>query len=648
MVVVPLVATDGANAAPLKAELNLTSFSPISVEDGKTVRASGTFTTNKNLADVVVQLEVGNTAFFSRSAVTEAASTPPFTSPVFDATDDLRRVRKGETVPFRIAFPAENLPFFDPGVFPMRIVASDGVTGEVLASVSTFLPWSPSGVGPAPSRLLMIWPLIGNAEFTTAGADESVDRAALFNTAMSPGGRLETLVTEGARARATWVVDPALIDQADELGTPSAEDFLNGVADEAHEEHVVALPYGDPDVAAVAAAGRPGVLVEGDEKAARVFDRLLAATPRTDLSWPADGAGDEQTITTSGRAGDNFVLLDAENVPLVTPEDYTPSGRIDWPDPELDVLLADEAASALAASPAGTAEDVLLARQRFLAETLLHALELNDVEGRLLVVAPPRRWDPSPSWAEALVDGIRHANWLDSVGLEEAVKPTVVPYVRDAPAIPEDSAARQLPASMVTNAQSALLDNRRLAAILTRPGKVAPPIEDDLFTSISTAWRTDRVAAEEAQDATVDHLSDLRSKVRIVSRGGTLADDRGSFPVTVRNQLDQAVVVTLDVTSTDPLRLRVTGPDDRIRVAAEGSESRQVELDAVTSGRLSFEAQLKTPRGLPYDDPVTVSVDVRGFGRITLVVFGAAAGLLIIAAGLRIVRRIRNARRNAT
>jgi hypothetical protein len=76
--------------------------------------------------------------------------------------------------------------------------------------------------------------------------------------------------------------------------------------------------------------------------------------------------------------------------------------------------------------------------------------------------------------------------------------------------------------------------------------------------------------------------------------------------------------------------------------------SRPVDLDAVTSGRLSFDAQLRTPRGAAYDEPVTVAVDVRGFGRITLLVFGAAVALLMIAAGIRIFRRIRNARRRAS
>src|SRR5207244_4775919 len=126
--------------------------------------------------------------------------------------------------------------------------------------------------------------------------------------------------------------------------------------------------------------------------------------------------------------------------------------------------------------------------------------------------------------------------------------------------------------------QSSLTDNRRLAAILTKPGLLTPPIEDDLFTSMSTAWRSDRVAAEEARQQTVDQLNSLRGKVRIVSQGGTLSADRGSFPVTIQNQLDQQVVVRLDVNSTDPLRLRVNGPDQAIRIPPQGSESRPIDL----------------------------------------------------------------------
>ncbi|MFL6070087.1 MAG: DUF6049 family protein, partial [Actinomycetes bacterium] len=543
----PLLVTGGAAAAPLQTELRLTTFKPISVDYGKTVRVSGTFKTNQTIDDVVVRFEVGGSAFVSRSAITEAASAPPYTTPVFGAPeDDLKKVRHGDTESFSIKFPSNDLPFDTPGVYPMKVVAQDANTNATLAAVSSFLPWAPDGVGIVPSRLLMIWPVIGDGDLVTGGADGTVDRNTLLNQTISGIGRLATIVSAGQRAPATWVVDPAVLDQAAELGSPAAQSWLDAVATHAQQKQIVALPYGDPDVAAVAAADRPGFLVQGETKADRVVGRLLDSTPQSDFAWPADGAGDEDTIATAGRAGDSFVLLDEENAPLVTTLTYTPSGRIAWSDPDLDVLLADESASALMSSPASSASDVLLARQRFLAETLLHSRE-NPYAERLLVVAPPRRWDPSPLWADELVNAVRHANWLNPVTLDQAIKPSPPEVERAAPSIPEDAAARQLPANMVLAAQSSLTDNRRLAAILTRPGLLTPPIEDDLFTSMSTAWRSDRVAAEESQQQTVDQLKTLRGKVRIVSQGGTLSDDRGSFPLSIQNQLDQQVVVRLDV-----------------------------------------------------------------------------------------------------
>ncbi|MCZ3387269.1 MAG: DUF6049 family protein, partial [Actinomycetia bacterium] len=631
----------GASAAPLAAELRLTSLSPIALQYGTMLRAKGTFVANRNLDDVAIRLEVGTTAFLSRSAITEAAADPPFTTTVSGADDDLGRVRRGEVERFSIAVRADDLPLPGAGVFPLRIVALDATTGLELAETATFLPWAPDGVGVNASRLLMFWPMVASPTRDSTGAviDDSL------GPALASGGRLSTLVRGGADAPATWVVDPALLDDAASIGEPSSDQWLSAFGASAGSREVITLPYGDPDVAAVASAGRPGFLRQGQAKGDRVYQRLVESTARSDLSWPADGAGDEQVISASGRAGDTVVLLDEETAPLVTALPYTPSGRLAWEDPDLDVLLADESASALVASPADTDTDVLLARQRFLAETLLHALEL--YEPRLLVIAPPRRWDPSALWADELVTAIRRSPWINPVSLDEALRPSAPTAARVLPTMPDAAVERQLPGTMVLAAGGALTDNRRLAAILTRPRQLSAPIEDALFTSVSTAWRADPLAAEAAQGATLDRLSSQRSRVRIVSQGGTLGDNSGTWPVTLRNELDQAVVVRLGVTSTDSLRLRVETDDERIRIAPARSFLAEVALDAATSGRLSFDAQLLTPRGAAYDDPVTVAVDVRGFGQITFVVFGAAIALLVLAAGIRVFRRIRTARRTS-
>ena len=634
-----LLSPGGAVAAPLKTTLQLTSLTPLAPQGDDTLRAKGSFVSNRTLDDVVVRLEVGTTPFVSRSSITEAAADPPFTTALPGAEDDLRKVRRGEREQFTIAVAAGELPLAYAGVYPLRVVAVDGATGAVLSTTDTFLPWAPEGVGVSESRLLMFWPMVSQPARDSTG--EYVTNTLPASTA--PGGRLSTLVNTGTDAPATWVVDPALLDAVAALDEPDAQAWIDSFSAAAANREVVTLPYGDPDVAAVAAAGRPGFLKQGQRKGDRVYQRVIGQTPRSDLSWPADGAGDDRVIATSGRAGDAFVLLAEENAPQVTPLTYTPSGRIAWEDPALEVLLADGPTSAIVATPADTTNDVLLARQRFLAETLLHTLE--NSAPRLLVVAPPRRWDPSEQWSDSLVQAIRRAPWLDAVSLDAAVRPEAPTVERVPPAIPQLSIDHQLPESMVTAARRGLTDNHRLGAILTQPRRLSSPIEDALFTSVSTAWREDVGAAEASQGATLDRLAAQRSRVRIVSRGGTLGDDSGSFPVTVRNQLDQAVVVRLAVTSTDPLRLRVKGPEEPIRVAAAGSVSREVDLDAVTSGRLSFDAQLRTPKGAAYNEPVTLAVDVRGFGQITFIVFGVAVALLVLAAVIRVIRRIRAARR---
>jgi hypothetical protein len=183
----------GASAAPLKTTLQLTSLTPVSPQGGTTVRAKGTFVSNRTLDDVVVRLQVGTTAFVSRSSIADAAADPPFTTPVPGAEDDLRKVRRGEREQFSIAVPAEDLPFTSAGVFPLSIVAVDAGTGATLSETSTFLPWAPETVCACESRLLMFWPLVSPPARDSTGAFVGSG----LQTSMSPGGRLSTLVRTG-------------------------------------------------------------------------------------------------------------------------------------------------------------------------------------------------------------------------------------------------------------------------------------------------------------------------------------------------------------------------------------------------------------------------------------------------------------------
>ena len=649
LLVVIASALPGAGAAAAadhrdpQAQLILNQISPVSVQPGKVLRVDGHFTTNSELRNVGIHLELGTSPFLTRTALADAAANPAYTYPVNGASDDLGEVRPGATRSFRIALPTNDLPLItaSAGVYPLRIVATAGPLNSVVDDSSTFLPWVPAGVGPAASRLLFMWPLIDVPHRDATGAFTVPGLGA----ELRPNGRLGTLSSAGSTAPVTWMIDPSLLSDVAALDTPNARAWLADLPSAIGSRETAIVPYGDPDVAAVAAAGQADLLRRATSRGQGLAEKILGRNVRTDLSWPADGAADSTTIDQAHRAGSNLMLLDESTIPLVTALDYTPSGRVQQTDPNMELLLADHSASALVASPASGSNDVVLSRQRFLAETLLHSMELSS-EPRLLVLAPPRRWDPSPRWAQALVQATKKATWLNPVTVDEAIKPSPPTVVRQAPTIPPASADRQLPTELVGRAAEAQPLARKFRSILTRPGQLGRPIEDAIYTSLSTAWRTDHEAAATSQNATIDRLASQRSRVRIVSRGGTLSDNTGLLPVSIRNQLDQAVVVRLSATSTEPLRLRVSVPDTRTRIAAQGIESVPVSLDAVTSGRLAVDAQILTPNRHPYSDPVQLNVDVRAYGQVAIIVFGAAAILMVLAAIVRISRRIRRGRRS--
>lgn len=648
VLVLPVLAgpasTPSADAAPAATTLALTNITPVSVRPGKTLRVSGRFTTAAQLTDVNVRLEIGYTPFGSRNELTEAAATLPSTVPVPGADEQLGKVRAGSSRSFRISIRANDLALpVAAGVFPLRISVTAGANAEILNQTTTFLPWVPKDKERADTRMLFFWPLIDVPRQDATGAITVPGLGA----ELDPGGRLQTLTSAGQDAPVTWIMDPALLSAVAALDTDSARAWLQGLPAAIGTNEPAIVPFGDPDLAAVSAADRLQVLREGLFRGEDIAETALSPLEvRTDVGWPADGAADALTINRAHRVGNDFLLLSEQTAPVTGALSYTPSGRMD-DESGAHLLLADSTASALVASPARNNNDVMLSRQRFLAETLLHDLELPN-DARLMVIVPPRRWNPNPAWATTLVEATQKASWLNPVTLDEAVQPSAPTVERLEPTIPETSAERQLPVDMVVDAANAMPQARKFRAILTHPATLARPIEDALLTSLGTAWRADHVAAEESLQLTLDRLQAQTGRVRIVSRGGTLSDDRGLLPVSIRNQLDQAVVVRLGVESTDPLRLQAEVPDQRIKIAAEGSETLSIQLDAVTSGRLTVDAQILTPHGHQYSEPVRLPVDVRAYGHVALIVFGAAAALMVLAAMVRIGRRIKASRRPAS
>ncbi len=660
--VAPPVFAGEVRAALPSVSASLTLLEPVTVSPGRRLLVGGSITTQRRLRGVRVQLEVGTVAYGTRIGLAEATAgagdplnavaPPPVTVPVPDAFDRLGQVSRTSTFLVRTSTDALPLPDTSSGVYPMRLRVSAVIGGvtETVATIDTFLPWAPPDLGVSATPVLWFWPLVDQPRRDSTGAVSPG-----LAQQLAPGGRLATLLDAGADQVVTWAVDPAVLADADVISQAPRRADESADADSAAARRwlerlqagstagtVVGLPYADPDLAAISEANRPGVLTDARSHGDLVVRSILGREADVNLAWPAQGFADDGVLRTLAGGGFTSVLLSGDAVPLPAPPPWTPSGRVDLADDRLAGLVTDPILDEIVAHGPDDLGGVLLARQVFLAQLLQMTVELPS-DPRLAVLAPPRRWDPGPAWADALLSASDRASWISPVPLSEALAREAPLVARESPQLPERVAQEQIPAASVDATATTLRDLSRFRAILTDRSP-ATVYHQAALSSLSTAWRGEPDASTTRAEETAQHLADDRGKVKIVTRDATLSAESAPLPVTVRNQLDQPVRVRVSVSSVDPLRLRAAVPDEVLVVDAGGSSSVSVQLDAVTSGRLALEVGLLTPRGRAYAEPTEIWVDVRAYGKVALIVFGLAAGLLVLAAAVRITRRIRRAR----
>jgi hypothetical protein len=663
------VTTKAAPAAA--AVLGLRQIIPVSVMPGEVLHLAGTVRNvgAQVLKDTTVQLGTSAVAFATRD---QLSADPPATLPVAGANTSLGRIAVGQVRRFRLDVDTDTLPLGGFGVYPLSLTATATVatTNTIVARVDTFLPWAPPDPSVQATRLLWLWPLIDRPVQQASGAFVDDQLAA----ELAPTGRLGGLVDAARGEPVTWMIDPDLLSSASAmaagyvvhgrtaevskgLGTDVARRWLSDVRAATLGRDVVATAYADPDLTSIAQSTHPSLLSSSSQLGSAVASQVLGRTVLADVAWPDNGQADATLLTKLAAQGIHNVLLSDTVYPPATPATFTPSGRVDLtatgapttPDEvaagtavTTAALLADSTLNATIDDPATTPDDVLLARQRFLAQTQLITAELPS-QSRLVVVAPPRRWDPSPRLATSLLQATDAASWLQPVRLDTALRWPASEVPRSGP-VTDPLTQPTLPLGQVDRTSTTLAELRVFRRILTQPVPLATDDLSALYASLSTAWLGTPDDATTWLDDAAATLDDQQSKVRLLTAStATLSSQKGTIPLTVANDLTQAVVVGLQVTSQDPLRVRVTAPA-LVRVAPQHKQSVDVQVEAVTTGTIPVVAQLTNRVNRPFGAPQRFTVQVRAYGQVAVLVFGTAVALLILAALLRIGRRVVGAR----
>lgn len=678
----PQAQAGGTSKAPptgsSTVSVSLDTLTPSAPVKGDTLTVSGTLTNRgkETVTDGEVDLRVGPRLFGRTSIDTAARRTGylPGTDPYPIGGKYRVKVAKlaaGISQDFTLSVPVGKLGLGDDGVYQLGV----SLTGrtphasydQVLGIKRTFLPWQ-SEDSDSKTGISYLWPLIAPAHLTAeTGSDEQQtpvfaddDLAA----EIAPGGRLEQMVSLGSQLPVTWVVDPDLLASVDAMtksyrvrsgdttvaGTNQAvaKKWLTSLESAVGEGKIVALPFGDPDLASIAHRGKnvSGTLSHlqtASEVAGMTVETILHVKPSTDFAWPVDGAIDPSIVDVATSAGAHHVIARSDSLQetgglLYTPGAARPIGG------GTTAVVSDARLSTAFQGDMDKAGDSTLAVQKFLALTL-SLTEQDTDKDRSIVVAPQRM--PTVAQAQSMARAL-HAldddRWTQSKGLTQTAgaKPDAdaTTQVPRASQYPKRLRSQELPTQAFQDIKAIQGSLNNFQVILTHPERVVTPFGNAVNRSMSTSWRGRPLEAQQYRDSVRTYLQGLINEVQLISKSDvTLSGRSATIPVTVQNRLLQDVdhlVLRLKSENATRLKLNDGGAvaEQPIQIGAGHSQSVKFDAAANINGQVQMTAQLYTEDGTPYGAEMAFTVKVSELTPTVLLVI-AGGLLLLVLAGIR-------------
>ncbi|GAA2294157.1 DUF6049 family protein [Streptomyces atrovirens] len=688
----PPAEADAAEAASGAGSVSVSvdTLTPAAPTEDDTVTVSGTVTNKgkQTITDAHVGLRVGP-LLNTRSGIDGVARNSTDVQSTLGLeigdkySEEFAKLTPGVSQPFTISVPVDKLDLGQDGVYQLAVALSGETSAQpwpqTLGVQRTFLPWQPDEAG-TKTKTTFMWPLISTVHMTAeTGSDEQ--QTPVFHDddlakEISPGGRLDRMVALGKDLDVTWVIDPDLLASVEAMtkryevpgegddtvvGSQQAvaKRWLTEVQEAVADKEVVALPFGDPDLASLAhngtsVSGSLSHLKEATDVASSTVDAILHVKPSTDFAWPVDGAVDPSIVKVATSAGADKVIARSDTFKETGGLSYTPSA----PRPiggGTTAVVADSRLSTAFQGDMTKASTSTLAVQRFLAQSL--TLGLQTGKQRSVVVAPQRT--PSASQAQTMAEALtilQDGTWSEPQGLVAAAKaqpdPAATTKVPPASAYPSSLRKHELPRTTFEQIARTQAKLDKFKVILSDQSRVVTPFGRALNREMSVSWRGRQSEAAIYRSGVEAYLDTLISQVRLIDKSETKLSGRSAtIPVTVQNNLVQGVEhLVLRLTSTNPTRLEIGGDAyEEQPVAVSGGHSQSVKFttSANANGRATVVAQLYTQDGQKYGQPVTFDVKVTEITATVMLVIGGGVLLLVLAGFRMYTQRKRAAAREA-
>ena len=404
---------------------------------------------------------------------------------------------------------------------------------------------------------------------------------------------------------------------------------------------VIALPWNDADVPALAHLGETDLINSALERSAS--SQTVAAGAATDTAWVEDL--DSQTLSALP-ASTTTLIAPASAAPVAEDLTYTPSGTtlIDdrvvlLSDPSLSQALASTLSTGSSRSPLCELDSRQLLRG-LSAIITRQAPALN----RNLVVTLGRGAATNPQALGRRLEALMGNSWSEPRTLSRLVSDTRASQnlVERQDLAQQSVSQTELSTSELEQARDVEHTLGSIVGVLASPTTQLEGVTQVVSTVTSTAWRDDPSGRQRA--LTADHQVGTRITQSLGAAPSStinLIAQSADVPVRITSSLNQAATVQVRIFSSST-RLQPLKPVT-ITVPARGGAVASLPVSAVGSGDVNLTIHILAPDGTVVGTPAILHMRVRANWESRGVRVGASALVILLVVG--VVRTIRSGRR---
>ena len=611
--------------------VNITDLKISDVDSGQFPTTShlvvlqGTYTNNTQKTIKSVELDlVSTSAIESRGQLSKLLADPKSAKELIasDRSAVLKNIAPGAIKTWRITFRGEEILGSDAsGVFGL------GVNPKGFEDQATVVttPWF-FNANVKPTNVSLVVPL------TTLNSHLANNDVSNLKVDLAEAERLTNLISGQTDSKISWLQDSALRLWVNQLTAATDSDVplqLNGVLDSLSPATPY-LPFGHTDLTALSLANQQDDLFDAIN-----LTRSLAVG-RPIFYTPTLGASDPKTVSQLNEQGMRTLV---SNEFLRGNKRETTAAVVSS---SLNSVLVYDMATSDCLSRAGESDEAFFKAVTCVKSEIGMMTAESPQNSRSIIVLAPADWKISSERLSALTTVLSDHNWmqLTTLDLVAAQEPTqnFVSVV--------DEFQSQLTRATIRQANE-LRSEAEILSSLYVDKELANSFDAARILGFSDLWNSSTDASKYLS-RNLKLLDTYLSDVSIeASARITTPEESSEIPITVVNKSDQAVSVSINLTSSATSRF--TAETSELTLVESGQRiTIPVAITLVGAGVVNVRAQLIAPNGESFGEVENIQISSAAYSQFARTLVWGAFGLLVLLALSNFVKRRKDRRSTIT